>query len=162
MPFASLLFEYVKSPSLRHLRDAHCIHKLAREIVTALDRGTSTWKKWGPEREEVAKAAVSCWIPVEDLLAFLDTLPGPSLTKTDVEQRLRAISEEPYTTYPKDDLKDGCPWRCKKQEGDLLRTALWRRILDAKFQKIASLIYQLTDAGPWVLSRLPDKYLIIP
>jgi hypothetical protein len=76
--------------------------------VTALDRGTSLWKKWGPEREEVAKAAVSCWIPVEDLQGFLDTLPGSSLTKTDVEQRLRAISEEPCATYPKDDLKDGC------------------------------------------------------
>jgi hypothetical protein len=104
---ASLLFEYVKNPSLRHVREVHSIHKLAREIVTALDRETSAWAKWGLEREEVAKAAVSCWIPVEDLLAFLDTLPGPSPTKTDVEQRLRSISEEPYATYPKDDLKDG-------------------------------------------------------
>jgi hypothetical protein len=36
------------------------------------------------------------------------TLPGPALTKTDVEQRLRAIWEEPYTSYPNDDLKDDC------------------------------------------------------
>jgi hypothetical protein len=123
---ASLLFEYVKSPSLRHLRDAHCIHKLAREIVTALDRGTSAWKKWGPDREEVAKAAVSCWIPVEDLLAFLDTLPGPSLTKTDVEQRLRAISEEPYTTYPKDEVKDGCLalYQSEKARGTEIRAII--------------------------------------
>ncbi|WP_334488948.1 hypothetical protein [Bradyrhizobium algeriense] len=66
------------------------------------------WKKWGPEREEVVQAAAPCWIPPEDLQAFLNTWPGPPLTKTDIEQRLRAIWEEPHTTYPKDEFKDGC------------------------------------------------------
>jgi hypothetical protein len=104
----SLLFDYLKSPSLRHLREPHNIQKLAREIINAVDRASSIWKKWEPDREEVAKAAAPCWLPVEDLHEFLNALPGPSLTKTDVEQRLRAIWEEPYTTYPNDDLKDGC------------------------------------------------------
>jgi hypothetical protein len=104
----SLLFEYVKSPSLRHLRDPHSIHKLARDTVSALDRTSDVWKKWEADREDVAKAAAPCWIPIEDLQAFLNSLPGPSLTKTDVEQRLRAIWEEPYTTYPKDELRTGC------------------------------------------------------
>jgi hypothetical protein len=104
----SLLFDFVKSPSLRHLRDPHNIQKLAREIINAVDRASSIWKKWEPDREEFAKAAAPCWLPVEDLLEFLNTLPGPSLTITDVEQRLRAIWEEPYTTYPKDDLREGC------------------------------------------------------
>ncbi|MFB9262211.1 hypothetical protein ACFFWD_03340 [Bradyrhizobium erythrophlei] len=87
------LFEYVKSPSLRHLRDPNSIHKLAREIVQALDGASSIWGKWGGPREEVVKAAAPCWVPIEDLRAFLNALPGPPLTKTDVEQRLRAIWE---------------------------------------------------------------------
>jgi hypothetical protein len=37
----SMLFEYVKSPSLKHLRDPHSVQKLAREIVTAVDRASS-------------------------------------------------------------------------------------------------------------------------
>ncbi|MGY3134570.1 hypothetical protein ACVWZM_005252 [Bradyrhizobium sp. USDA 4501] len=105
---ASLLFDYVKSPSLRHLREPHSVHKLARDILLAVDRASSVWKKWEPQREEIAKAAAPCWIPIEDLQAFLNSLPGPALTKTDVEQRLRAIWEEPYATYPKDELKIGC------------------------------------------------------
>jgi hypothetical protein len=105
---ASLLFDYVKSPSLRHLRDPHSLHKLARDIVNAVDRTGSVWGKWEAERDELAKAAAPCWIPMEDLRASLNNLPGPPLTKTDVEQRLRAIWEEPYTSYPNEDLKDGC------------------------------------------------------
>jgi hypothetical protein len=87
---ASLLFDYVKSPALRHLRDPHSIHRLARDIVNTLDRASSVWKKWEPDREEIINAAGPCWIPADDLQAFLNTLPGPPLTKTDVEQRLRA------------------------------------------------------------------------
>ncbi|WP_245269317.1 hypothetical protein [Bradyrhizobium japonicum] len=105
---ASLLFDYVKSPSLRHLRDPHSVHKIARDIVNAVDRAGSIWSKWEAEREEVARAAAPCWIPTKDLLATLNNLPGPLLTKTDVEQRLRAIWEEPYTSYPNEDLKEGC------------------------------------------------------
>src|ERR1700688_2445505 len=105
---ASILFDYVKSPSLRHLREPHSVHRVSREIVKALDGASSVWKKWESQREEVAQAAAPCWIPVEDLQAFLNTLPGPPLTKTDVEQRLRTIWEEPYTTYPNDELKDSC------------------------------------------------------
>lgn len=105
---ASLLFEYMKSPSFRHLRDPHSVHKLARDIVSTVDRASSLWTKWEVQREEIAKAAAPCWIPIEDLRAFLNDLPGPSLTRTDVEQRLRAIWEESYTTYPNDALREGC------------------------------------------------------
>jgi hypothetical protein len=96
---ASLLFDYVKSPSLRHLRDPHSVQKLARDILNAVDRASSVWSKWEADREEVAQAAAPCWIPVEELRAALNNLPGPPLTKTDVEQRLRAIWEEPYTSW---------------------------------------------------------------
>jgi hypothetical protein len=105
---ASKLFDYVKSPSLRHIRDPHSIQKLAKEIVQAVDRNSSVWEKWEGPREKLAKAAAPCWIPTEDLRAFLNRLPGPILTSTDVAQRLRAFNEEPYSSYPKDDLKTGC------------------------------------------------------
>src|SRR3954467_9130237 len=124
---ASILFDYVKSPSLRHLRDPHSVHKVSREIVRALDNANSVWKKWESQREEIAQAAALCWIPAEDLQAFLNTLPGPPLTKTDVEQRLRAIWEEPHRNYPKDELKDGCValYQSEKAGGTELR---WTQI----------------------------------
>lgn len=123
---ASLLFDYVKSPSLRHLRDPHSVHKLARDVLSAIDRASSVWKKWETKREEVAKAAAPCWIPIEDLRAFLNSLPGPSLTKTDVEQRLRAIWEEPYTTYPNDALKEDCQalYHSEKAQGTEMRAII--------------------------------------
>ncbi len=114
-----LLFDYVKSPSLRHIRDAHSISKLAQEIVTRLDRGNSVWRKWDPQREALLKSAVGCWIPVEDLREFLNGLPGPSLTNTDVAQRLKAFEEEPYHSYPNEDLQAGCLklYKNEKAEG---------------------------------------------
>ncbi|WP_375312796.1 hypothetical protein WHZ77_05820 [Bradyrhizobium sp. A5] len=123
---ALLLFDYVKSPSLRHLRDPHSVHKLARDILNAVDRAGSIWSKWEAEREEVAKAAAPCWIPTEDLLASLNNLPGPPLTRTDVEQRLRAIWEQPYTSYPNEDLKNGCLalYRSVKAQGTEMRAII--------------------------------------
>jgi hypothetical protein len=46
-----------------------------------------------------------CRIPAEDLLIFLNRLPGPALKHTDVVQRLRA---EPWAVYPNEELKAGC------------------------------------------------------
>jgi len=123
---AATLFDFLKSPSLRHLRDPHSVRKLAREIVGVLDSAGSVWKKWDGKREEVAKAAALCWIPLEDLQAFLNTLPGPLLTKTDVEQRLRAIWEEPYMSYPNDDVKDSCLalYQLEKEQGTEMRAII--------------------------------------
>jgi hypothetical protein len=104
----SKLLDYVKSPSLRHIRDPYSLQKLAKEIVQSLDRVSSAWSKWEGRREEVAKAASCCWIPTEDLLTFLNRLPGPILTRTDVVQRLRAFWEEPWAAYPNEELKEGC------------------------------------------------------
>src|ERR1700690_2833320 len=105
---ATKLADYVKSPSLRHIRDPHSLHKLAKEIVQAVDRASSIWGKWEGPREELAKAAALCWIPTEDLQTYLNRLPGPVLTHTDVVQRLRAFHDEPYSTYPNEELKAGC------------------------------------------------------
>jgi hypothetical protein len=103
------LLEYVKSPSLKHIRDPNSVNKLAREILTSLDQASSVWRKWDGVREDVVKAAACCWIPVEDLRAFLNQLPGPELTVTDVNQRLRSIWEEASLNgYPNEDVKDAC------------------------------------------------------
>ena len=46
-----LLFSYVRSPSLRHIRDAHSVSELAAQIVKKLDR------KWVDARKDKAWAA---------------------------------------------------------------------------------------------------------
>jgi hypothetical protein len=75
----SKLADYVKSPSLRHIRNPQSLLRLAQEIVQAVDRANSVWGKWEGKSEELAKAAAACWIPTDDLRAFLNGLPGPAL-----------------------------------------------------------------------------------
>ena len=104
----AILSEFVRSPSLRHLRDSHSLNRVAREIVKCLDRQTKVWQKWEGEREALLKSSLGCWIPIEALREYLNGLPGPLLTMTDVAQRLREFEEDPYTNYPNDDLRDGC------------------------------------------------------
>jgi len=103
-----LIFEYVRSPSLRHLREPHSIDGLAKQIVATIDRAPSVWRKWEGEREALLRMASCTWIPLEDLRVFLNSMPGPPLTLTDVTQRLRAMYEEPYSPYPHDDLRAEC------------------------------------------------------
>lgn len=104
----TMIAEHVKSPSLRHIRDHQMIHALAVSIVERLDRAGPLWRKWSEPREALLKASAACWIPAEDMRAFLNEMEGPRLTLTDVTQRLRAFHEEPYTPYPDDDLREGC------------------------------------------------------
>lgn len=103
-----LLCEYVRSPSLRHIRDPNSLNKLAHEIVKRVDQGNSIWRKWDGQREVLLKSAVPCWIPIEDMRDFLNVMPGPTLTKTDVSQRLKAFEDEEYYAYPNEDLQVGC------------------------------------------------------
>jgi hypothetical protein len=105
----TLLFAYVQSPSLKHIRDANSVTKLAREIVTAVDGASSFWKKWDGDRETLLKSALCCWIPEQDMWEFLNTMPGPKLTRADVSARFKAFLEEEYCyEYPKDELRSGC------------------------------------------------------
>jgi hypothetical protein len=76
----SKLADYVRSPSLQHIRDPNQLQKLARDIVRILDRAGSVWTKWEGTREDVIKAASPCWIPDDDLHKHLNFLPGPPLT----------------------------------------------------------------------------------
>lgn len=103
-----MLARYVSSPSLRHLRDHRMLNDVSRQIVRRLLRRSTVWKKWEGEREPFLRSVSTCWIPVEDLRAFLNELPGPSLTLTDVVERLRAIHEERYERYPNEDVREGC------------------------------------------------------
>jgi hypothetical protein len=102
-----LLFHNVKSPSLRHIRDPYSVSRLAQSIVSRIDRENAIWQKWDGQRELLIKSAAGSWVPVEDLRNFLNSMPGPKLTTTDVAQRLRAFEDEDLV-YPKDELKPGC------------------------------------------------------
>ena len=103
-----LLEEHLKSPSLRHIRDGYAVRKLCAQIVRRLDRRGGLWEKWEGQREPLLKAAAATWIPLEDLRDHLNRMEGHRLTLTDVEERLRAFHEEPYTPLPNDDLREGC------------------------------------------------------
>lgn len=103
-----LLFDYVKSPSLRHIRDPNSVSILARNIVARIDQANAIWQKWDGQRELLTKSAVGCWVPIEDLRDFLNSMPGPSLTTTDVAQRLRALEEEDTFRFPREEFKAGC------------------------------------------------------
>lgn len=102
-----MIYEYVRSPSLRHIRDGYALNKLAIEIVRTIDRGNSIWRKWDGQREFLLKSCLRCWIPLPALLEALNELPGPKLTKTDVEQRLRQM-EEDQSEYAWDRQRDFC------------------------------------------------------
>ena len=98
----SLLWQHAH-PTLRNM-DHDRIAKLAEQILrVATDRGL--WAKWSPDREEIAERAANLWIPLEDLKEALNTLPGPPLTKVDVEQRVRDFREKQYGSYPKSEME---------------------------------------------------------
>lgn len=103
-----LIAEHVRSPSFRHIRDPRMIAKLASEIVAMLDRGSSLWQKWDDRREALVRVAAPCWVPLERLTDYLNQMPGPRLTATDVAQRMRAVHEERFNSYPNEQLKEGC------------------------------------------------------
>ncbi|MGE5609616.1 MAG: hypothetical protein ACM359_10210 [Bacillota bacterium] len=103
-----IINDYVQSPSLTHLRDPHSLLRVAQEIVRRLDAAHSIWRKWDGQRELVLKSALGCWIPLEDLHHFLNAMPGPELTVTDVAQRLKAFEEDPYSATPREELHAGC------------------------------------------------------
>ena len=81
---------------------------LANEIMRVVNGRNSVWLKWDEQREKLVKSAVGCWIPFDDLRDFLNELPGPALTTTDVTQHMRAFEDEDYFSYPNEELQPGC------------------------------------------------------
>ncbi len=127
----ALLADYVKSPSLQHLRDPHQIETLARNILKRLDRGDTLWRKWNELREKLVRMAGPCWIPVEDLRDYLNQMSGPQLTSTDVAQRMAIFNEEPYAPYPNRELKVGCLeiYAAEKAQGTELTAIITRLVV---------------------------------
>lgn len=103
----NLVGDYVRSPSLVHLRSVHALDKLASEIVRRLDAGSPLWTKWNDVRDELARASCPCWIPSPMLVIALNALPGPKLTATDVTSRIEVLQEE-LGEWPRDHLRSGC------------------------------------------------------
>lgn len=103
----SIVAHYVNTRSITQIRDYFGLIELSRDIIRNLEAEFSIWRKWSLPREAFAKSVVECWIPLEDLRSFLNDMPGPELTPTDVAQRLRAFSEE-GCDEPNEVLKDGC------------------------------------------------------
>ncbi len=124
----NLLTDYVKSPSMRHIRDTGALHRLALDIVRRLERTDSLWRKWNGPREDLARLAQPCWIPVADLRDALNEYLGPPLTNTDVAQRLEAFWLDGLEKLPDDDLKDGCLeiYQREKAEGTEMRAIIGR------------------------------------
>lgn len=100
-----LIYEYVKSPSLRHIREPENLHKLAVAILKVVDGPLTPWEKWSDHRVVLLKGAVDVWVPDDDLLAALNRLPGPPLTVVDLAQRLE--TERGYHG-PDEELREGC------------------------------------------------------
>ena len=103
----SVIAEYVNSHPITEIRDWYSLRSVARRVVQRLEAEGGIWTKWNPPREALVKSAIGCWVPLEDLRAFLNAMPGPELTPTDVAQRMRAFSEEDFDE-PNPALKDAC------------------------------------------------------
>ncbi len=123
-----LLTDYVKSPSIRHIRDSGALYRLARGIVDRLERNDSLWRKWNSPREDLARLAQPCWIPVSDLRDALNDFPGPTLTNTDVAQRLESFWLDEHESLPNEDLKEGslAIYHEEKAAGTELRAIIGR------------------------------------
>lgn len=141
-----LLSDYVRSPSLRHIREPRSLAKLALEIVTKLDQDSSLWKKWEGPREALLASALDCWIPNADLLDFLNSLPGRPLTMTDLEQRVRHQIEVEYIASPEPALQAECLdiYRAERSAGTEMPAIIgrlsqfvvsqWKRLEDERRQ----------------------------
>lgn len=103
-----LLVEYVSSPSLRHIRDYRALSNLAASIASTLNRNNTAWQKWTPTREELVIRAGPCWVPIDALARHLNKMPGPTLTQTDVAQRMRDLQEHDRCDFARDDLRESC------------------------------------------------------
>lgn len=103
-----ILAEYVKSPPMRHIRNRGSLHRLALSIVQRLERADSIWRKWNGPREDLARLAQSCWIPVADLRDAFNEFRGPALNNTDVAQRLEAFWLNEHGSLPNEDLQRNC------------------------------------------------------
>lgn len=165
------LYSFTRSPSLKHVRDPYFLNKLATDILKAVDRNTGPWVKWEGTREVVLKSAAFTSIPVEDLRDYLNELPGPKLTTTDVAERRRAICEADYTTYPDDALESACLdiYREERELGTemiaiisrleaFVEDEYHRRQQEAERMRIERIAQEKQAAREWLLSGADCKW----
>jgi hypothetical protein len=102
-----MLYEYSARPPLKFPSEAE-IPKIGCKILDAAYGPKSLWTKWDKDREEIIGRAVDVWVPMDDLLDALNTLPGEKLTATDVDQRLYALRNEHggYSRGPDEAIKE--------------------------------------------------------
>ncbi len=152
----SLVTDYVRSPSLRHVRDPFSIAKLAREILRAVDRPVGPWEKWDGLRDAELTAAATTWIPIEDLRQYLNTVPGARLTQTDVEQRLLAIQEERYDLYPDSRMQAACLARYKlERDAGTEMSAIIRAL--SEFSELESERMRVEQERSWKETRAKQQ-----
>lgn len=114
-----LLAARLMCASSPQLRDPQYLIDLAGDVIEILDEGSPIWRKWNAEREQLLKSSIGCWVPIADLCDFLNTMPGPHLTATDVSQRLKAFLEEPNRRYfPSEELEAGCLELHEREKGE--------------------------------------------
>lgn len=101
-----LLTEYVSSPSLKHMRDHRALSNLAAAKVSTLNQNITAWQKWSPTREQLVICAGPCWVPIDALTRHLNTMPGPTLTRTAVAQRMRDLQEQDRCDFARDALRE--------------------------------------------------------
>jgi hypothetical protein len=89
-----------------HLAHTNGVQYLAHDIVRYFDGAHSHWAKWSIERTKLLDSSKTFSIPVGELQEALNALPGPSLTATDVEQRLKLLLGVPFVDQPREDLRD--------------------------------------------------------
>lgn len=63
------------------------VERMAEAIVAALDQRALV-TKWEGVRQDIIEQAERLWIPNDDLLAYLNTLPGALLTIADLKAKL--------------------------------------------------------------------------
>jgi len=126
------------------MREERSLAKLALEIVTKLDQDSSVWKKWEGPRDKILGAAIECRMPTADMLDFLNSLPGPALRMTDLEQRMKSMIEEEYLGDPEPKLEAECLaiYQAEKAAGTEMPAiigrlsdyigAQWQRLRDQK------------------------------
>jgi len=121
-----LIFNHVRSPSLRHIRDPNTLDTLARQIVRECASRQKLWDKWSEERDRLIRMAAPSWVPLDELREYLNGLPGAALTRTDVAQRLRAVQDEEHS-WPDERLQAGCVdlFKREKSDGTAMPAIVW-------------------------------------
>lgn len=116
----------LRSFTAGYLAHSRGVQNLAQEILKDFNGAGALWAKWSADRMQLLDLAKTCWIPVDGLQKALNALPGPPLTTTDVEQRMKVLLDDRFVDQPRADLREGCReiYRAEVQQGTELRAII--------------------------------------